>query len=167
MPTASQYGLYLRRSYGLEAPIEAALAMTPHLGSLFDLRSRAKAGLIAADLLALGLGAADVTDLPLCGVVGPFEGIAEAIGWMYARDCNAPDLVELREQLRRALPTQLAHAGGYLASYAQGHHDELGSWLDQISGSSSVEERVLAGARAAYQCERDWLGEELHRERTS
>lgn len=168
-PTGGQYALYLRRAYGLEAPIESSFAITPHLGSLVDLRARSSAGLIAADLLALGLRAADLARLPLCPEVRPFDSVAEGLGWMFAYERGAFHLIQLREQIARALPDQVAIAGRYLAC----HHPralgerwrELGVALDRISGSAAVEDRVLAAAEEAYLCQRDWFGEELRSQR--
>src|SRR5438093_1431948 len=56
----------LLATYGFEAPLEAALAYTPHLRSVIDLRARSRAGLLAQDLLALGFSAAGLATVPQC-----------------------------------------------------------------------------------------------------
>ena len=59
----AHYLLFLMRAYGFEAPLESALVGTPNLEIQLDLKARAKAGLIATDLLALGVRASEITDL--------------------------------------------------------------------------------------------------------
>src|SRR5262245_27053134 len=83
---ATHYTRLLARAYGFEAPLEAALAYTRGLGTLIDLRERARAGLLAQDLLALGLSPAQVTDLPQCTELAPFRSAFEALGWMYVAE---------------------------------------------------------------------------------
>src|SRR4051812_30689543 len=78
----ADYMVYLLRLYGFEAPLESAFAQTRHLEMLIALKERAKAGLIAQDLLALGLRPAQVTATPQCMTIPQFRGAAEALGWM-------------------------------------------------------------------------------------
>src|SRR5437868_12190691 len=51
--TRARYVEHLIKVYGFEAPLEAALRYTPGLSSVIDVRPRA--GLIAQDLMRLGL----------------------------------------------------------------------------------------------------------------
>ncbi|MGN6109300.1 MAG: hypothetical protein ACTHU0_29605, partial [Kofleriaceae bacterium] len=81
--SSSHYLQFLTRAYGFEAPLEATLAMTPNLDLMIDLRERKRAGLLAQDLLALGLRPQEVSEVPQCLEVPQFSGAAEALGWMY------------------------------------------------------------------------------------
>src|SRR5262245_33628187 len=63
--TREQYKTHLVRMYGLEAPLESALAYTPHL-VIADRRERGRTGLLVLDLLALGITPAKITALPQC-----------------------------------------------------------------------------------------------------
>src|SRR5262249_21638157 len=54
-PTRLEYVQQLVAAYGFDAPLEAALAYTPHLDGFVDLHRRFRSGLIAADLIALGV----------------------------------------------------------------------------------------------------------------
>ena len=58
--TKWQYIHCLVRAYGFDAPVEASLAYTPRLRSVCDLRRHFRSGLIAQDLLELGLSAAEL-----------------------------------------------------------------------------------------------------------
>ena len=57
----SDYLSVLVRTYGLSRPFESACKYTPGLGQLIDLRHLTRAGLIAQDLIALGLTPAQVS----------------------------------------------------------------------------------------------------------
>src|SRR5262252_6984174 len=62
--TPRQYTHHLVAAYGFEAPLESALALTPRLPLVIDLRARARAGWIVQDLLVLGLRPSKIARLP-------------------------------------------------------------------------------------------------------
>src|SRR6185503_16636101 len=80
--TREQYKSLLMRIYGFEAPIESALAYTPHL-VVADRRERTRSGLVVQDLLALGITPSNITRLPQCAAVASFADPGEALGWKY------------------------------------------------------------------------------------
>ena len=96
--TRSDYQRQLVTVYGFEGPLEAAFAYTPNLKLFVDLRQRSRAGLIAKDLLALGLRANAIATIPQC-LLAPFSGPVEALGWMYV----AERATLLHERARRHL----------------------------------------------------------------
>ncbi|HSN27992.1 MAG TPA: hypothetical protein VLT45_17000, partial [Kofleriaceae bacterium] len=53
--TLADYSSQLVRTYGLIAPFESACKYTPGVARMLDYRQLLRAGLIARDLLALGL----------------------------------------------------------------------------------------------------------------
>src|SRR4030081_2093862 len=59
-----RYVKHLVKIYGFEAPVEAAFRYTPGLGELVDLRARTRSGLLAQDLMRLGMSASRLTDMP-------------------------------------------------------------------------------------------------------
>src|SRR5687768_7558155 len=79
------YTRALVRIYGFEAPLEAALAYTPNFEALVDMVGRYRSGLIAQDLLTLGLTPAQVAAIPQC-MIAPFAGVTEALGWLYVHE---------------------------------------------------------------------------------
>jgi len=157
--TSTQYMLFLMRAYGFEAPLDAAVAMTPRLEVVLDPRPRARAGLLAQDLMALGVRPAEVTDLPMCLAIPQFRGAAEALGWLYVveRTTLAHDL--LRRHLATRLPLEMDSAAAYLSSYAGvvgKRWQELGAALDHVSEHPAIADRVVASAEEAFRCRQSW-----------
>src|SRR5262245_52248507 len=95
----ADYVHQLARVYGFEAPLESACAYTPGLASVIEPRQLTKSGLIAQDLLALGLKPTDLAELSQCLAIMPFQTTAEALAWMYV--IERANL--LREAVRRHL----------------------------------------------------------------
>lgn len=166
-PTSDDYAQYLRALYGLQAPFEAGIALTPGLDRV---ERRTVAGLIAADLLGLGLSAVEVAELPLCFDIQRFDAAPEALGWIYAFDRSAFHMPDVRDQLAIWLPEVLVSAGRYLASFEATRMRErwnaLGDALDEVSGDRGVADRIVASAHAAYRCQRAWLANEQRRLKT-
>src|SRR5436305_14446530 len=82
-PSEREYRDHLVLVYGFEAPLEAALAMTPRVSLVIDLRERARASWIVQDLLSLGLRPAKLARMPHCHGIVPFRDVPEALGWLY------------------------------------------------------------------------------------
>src|SRR5574338_1033973 len=133
--TRLDYARWLAAVYGFEAPLEAALAYTPNLKLLIDLRSRSRAGLVVQDLLALGLRAGEITDLPQCLPMAPFRSPIEALGWLYVVERSTLLHDAIRRHITSRLP-ELAIATSYLSSYAGNagaRWAELGHVLDRAA----------------------------------
>jgi heme oxygenase len=92
-------------TYGFEAPLEGAFAYTVGLHEVIALRQRCRAGLIAQDLLAMGVAPAKLACVPHAAIM-PFVEIGDALGWMY--------MVEratlLHDEVRRSVVQRLPHA---------------------------------------------------------
>lgn len=161
---ATAYMLFLMRVYGFESPLEAAFAMTPGLDPVIDMRGRHKAGLIAQDLLALGLRASDIRDLPQCLTIPQFRGVAEALGWMYVVERTTLAHSVIRRHLGTRLPNEMQHASAYLSAYAGSvgkRWREFGAALDAIARLPAIAERVISSANEAFRCQRTWIRHEL------
>jgi heme oxygenase len=166
---APHYLLFLMRAYGFEAPLECAFAGTAGLDVMLDLRLRAKAGLIAADLLALGLRPPEVADLPQCLSVPQFRGVAEAIGWLYMIERQTLLHGVLHRHLATRLP-QVTGAGSYLSCYesvAGRRWSELSAVIDRVATTRALEDRIIAAAHAAYLCHRRWVHQDVGRRAAS
>lgn len=153
--TPATYMHHLVRVYGFEAPLEAALAYTPGLPSVIDVRSRVRSGLIARDLLALGISAAKIAELPQ-GMIAPFATIAEALGWMYVYERSAL----LHEPVRRYLVArfpQLAGATSYLAAGGEARWKEFADALEPYVRTRALQQYVVLGARDAFRCALEWF----------
>jgi heme oxygenase len=161
--TVTQYIALLARGYGFEAPLEGALAYTRQVGSLINLRERARAGMLAQDLLALGFSPVQLTELAQCTDIEPFKSPLEALGWMYVAERTTLLFAQLHRALRRHLP-EVSGACAYLACYdglASARWLGLGRVLDQVTERDDEVEEVLAGAHAGFDCQRRWMRADL------
>lgn len=158
--TREQYKRHLAHVYGFEAPIESALAYTPQL-VVADRLDRTRSGLIAQDLLALGVPPAKITALPHCKDVGTFTDPAQALGWKY--------VIERPTQLHAAIKRNLvmhvsdcANAVAYLSvydGYAPARWHQLGMLLDEVAKRPQAGDRIVETARAAFACLSSWHAE--------
>lgn len=156
--TIGGYMQQLVRLYGLEAPLEAALAYTPDIGRLIGLRARVRSGVIAGDLLALQLTATQIAQLPQC-MLAPFADAPEALGWIYALE-RATALHDTARRHVLACAPALEGATAYLAACGAarpGRWDELVHALEQHACALPIQARVLAGARDAFRRTHEWF----------
>lgn len=155
--TRQDYAKQLCVSYGFEAPFEAACAYTPGLSQVIDLRGRARAGLVAQDLLMLGWAPSQITAMHTRDIA-PFQDPAEALAWMYVVERPTLMYEAVRQQLTARF-TDLVRATTYLSAY-EGHTSrrwaELGTALDRLCTSDQVRERVTAAANEAFQVQIEW-----------
>jgi heme oxygenase len=130
---------YMRRlvtTYGFEAP---------------------RAGLIAKDLLALGLRAGEISALPQC-LLAPFSDSIEALGWMYVSE----RATLIHDRVRRHLATRMPDSDRiceYLDAYygvANARWNGLGHAIDDAVRNESDTAAIVAAARSAFRCLIDW-----------
>lgn len=155
--TRGRYLDALAAIYGFEAPIEAALALTPRVAALLQLRHRARSGLIVQDLLALGLSPSKIARLPQCSLA-PFHDPAEALGWMYVVERATLLHDAVRRYLEGKLPATAAF--GYLSAYegvAGSRWHELGRVIDEVALLPTAPEHILTATRRAFVCQREWF----------
>ena len=157
--TLGQYRSQLIRVYGFEAPLESAFAYTPNL-TLADRRDRTRSGLLAQDLLALGITPAKITALPQCNDITPFRDPAEALGWKYV----AERPTQLHNAIRRHLVTRLsdtASACAYLSAcdgLAAARWQQLGVLLDEVTQhNAEATEQIVTSAKTAFACMSAWF----------
>src|SRR5690242_1716706 len=75
----TDYLAQLVRMYGLVAPFESACLYTRGVTKLLEYRQLLRAGLIAQDILALGLSPNQVSRIPTCPAITMFRDIGEAL----------------------------------------------------------------------------------------
>jgi heme oxygenase len=149
--TPQRYGDQLVRAYGIEQPLEAALAYTPHLASILPLRRRTK--LLAEDLCALDRG------LPATRAwIAPFPALAEAFGWLYAIERSSRLHAMVCGNVLAAHP-EIAGAIRFLGDgEASARWRALGVALDRVARTARIEDRVAAAAHSAFHTLADWYG---------
>jgi len=153
--TRPRYLYQLIATYGFEAPIESALAMTPQMGNVIQLRQRARSGFIVQDLLSLGLTPSRIARLPQCSQIVPFRDQSEALGWMYVLERATLLHDAIRRHLEARLPT--VRAWSYLSAYdgiASARWAEFGYVLDEQPANA---DQIVAAARTAFDCHRRWF----------
>jgi len=158
--TASQYLVYLMRVYGFEAPLDSAIAMTPKLELVLDLRARSRAGFLAQDLMALGVRPAAVAAMPLCLAIPQFRSVAEAMGWLYVVERTTLAHNVIRRHLTTRFPLEMEAASAYLSSYdgvVGKRWHEFGEALDEVARHPAVAERIVAAANDGFRCRRTWF----------
>ncbi len=155
--SAHRYRMHLLRVYGFEAPLEAAFRYTPGLSAVVDLRSRMRSGLLAQDLMRLGMSASRLADVPQRFTT--FSGPAEALGWMYVIERATLLHGGIRRYLLQHLPGA-EDATSYLAAYdgaAGMRWSELGSAFDAVAPSPTVVRQLLRAANAGFRAVCDWF----------
>lgn len=153
--TAEDYRSQLVSSYGVIAPFESACKYTPGVAPLLDYRQLLRAGLIARDLIALGMTPSKVSMIPTCPAITIFRDSSEALGWLYVVERSTLLQEGVRRHLVQRLP--VANACGYLSAY-EGHVGDqwsaLGRLLDHFG---AAEHDILSAAEAAFRHTREWL----------
>jgi heme oxygenase len=155
--TRDDYIRQLFVSYGFEAPFEAACAYTPGVSQLIDLRGRARSGLIAQDLLSLGVSPDRLTSAATCDIT-PFQDGVEALGWMYVVERVTLGFEDIREALMSRF-VDLRRATMYLSAYehtASRRWAELGIAMDRVCTSEPLCHRVCEAATAAFEAKLTW-----------
>ena len=154
--TADAYAAQLVRLYGFEAPLESALAYTPRF-SVADRRDLSRSGMIAQDLISLGMRPATISRLPQCLTIVPFRDPLEALGWWYVSERSSQLYNAVKRHLVVRLP-ELASAVTFLASFdgiAAARWQQLGAVLDELSWKHGTEP-IIAAADAGFRCARAW-----------
>ena len=157
--TQTDYMHRLVLAYGFEAPLEAAIAYTPSLSEVVDLAPRFRAGLIAQDLMTLGLEPTQVSAIPQ-KMVAPFATAAEAMGWLYVHQRATLTHDAVRRQLLQRLP-RLAPATSYLGAYsgiAGVHWDDFGIALDRCAAArDDAAAEIISAAHDSFRAAMEWF----------
>lgn len=124
----------LVRTFGFIAPFESACRYTPQLDGIRELARATRAGLIAQDLLSLGLDPKQVASVPQCMAITTFRSVPEALGWTYVVERTTLLQANIRRHLLAKQP-ELAHAFAYLSTFdgRLGEHWRVfGRLLDRV-----------------------------------
>jgi heme oxygenase len=149
----------LVRVYGVVAPFESACRYTPGIEAFLDVRQNARAGLIAKDLLSLGLTPSQVSSIPSCPAITTFRSVTEAVGWLYVIERSTLLQDGIRRHLLRYLP-QVEDAVAYLTTYdgrVAEHWQALGTLLDEVGSTEELAEQVIAATHEGFAAARTWF----------
>lgn len=147
----------LRATFGIVSPLESACRYTRGLDRFLDSRELTRAGLLAQDLLALDLTAADVANVPLCLSITPFVDVPEALGWVYASARTAAFQAAVLPHLTGRVRV---HAACYLEaieSWVTRRWAEFSILVEQIGADPAASRSLVASATAGFACLADWM----------
>ena len=122
-----------------------------------ELHPRFRCGLLAQDLLSLGLTPGQVAALRQC-MIAPFASVAEALGWLYVHERSTLLYEGIACELTLRLPA-LGHAMSALHAHdgrVGGLWDDFGQALDKVARTSHIEDRIVAAALDAFRTLRVW-----------
>jgi heme oxygenase len=156
-PSRFDYIQQLVADYGFDAPLEAALAYTPHLDMFLEVSPRFRSGLLVQDLLALGLSPSTIAGLRQC-MIAPFASVAEACGWLYVHqratllhDAVRLELIDRLPEVADATLALHVHDGEIGTMW-----DELGQIFDSVARTPAIEDRILDAAFEAFRTTLAW-----------
>lgn len=155
----ADYLAQLVRTYGFVAPFESACKYTPHLERDINLRQISRAGLIAQDLLSLGLTPSQVAHIPQCTSITTFRNVAEALGWLYVIERSTLLSDGIRRHLLRHV-FDIESACAYLSmneGTVSEHWSAFGRQLDRVGAKPEAANEVIAAAHAGFECVKNWF----------
>ncbi|MBV8756837.1 MAG: biliverdin-producing heme oxygenase [Deltaproteobacteria bacterium] len=155
----TDYSTQLIRTYGLIAPFESACKYTPGVARMLDYRQLLRAGLIARDLLALGMTPGELSRVPTCPAITMFRDASEAFGWLYVVERSTLLQEGVRRHLIQRLPSvmQACHYLGAYEGHINDHWLAFGRQLDRIAADQHNEHDIISSAEAAFRHTREWL----------
>lgn len=152
--TPDHYRAHLIRIYGFEAPLDAALAYTPQLATVYEPRPRT--GLLVRDLLFLDMRPAQIATLPQCGIE-PFASVGQALGWAYVLERSRLHQPMVSARVVERLPDVSCE---YLCRDEIGvaaRWDEFAASLQRYAGTSGDRDVLVDGAVSAFAWAIDWF----------
>ena len=155
----ADYIAQLVRTYGLIAPFESACRYTPEIMKLLDYRQLMRAGLIAQDLLTLGVAPKEVSRIPTCPALTIFRDTAEGLAWLYVIERSTLLQDGVRKHLLEKLP-YVGPAFAYLSMYEghiSDHWQAFGRMLDRVARKPDMEAAILNAAEEAFEHAKQWL----------
>lgn len=157
--TEADYVAQLVRTYGLIAPFESACRYTPEIMKLLDYRQLMRAGLIAQDLLTLGIAPKQVSRIPTCPALTMFRDTAEGLAWLYVIERSTL----LQDGVRKHLLEKFSYVGpafAYLGMYeghVGDHWQAFGRMLDRVARKPEMEAAILSSVEEAFAHAKQWL----------
>jgi heme oxygenase (biliverdin-IX-beta and delta-forming) len=153
----ADYLAQLVRTYGFVAPFESACKYTPELDRHIELATYSRAGLVARDILELGVTPQQVASIETCAIT-PFKDVPEALGWLYVVERATLLQDGVRRHLVAHLP-EVASACSYLSAFdgrVGDHWIRFGVALDRFAAKSDLANEVIDAAHHGFQRVLDW-----------
>jgi heme oxygenase len=147
----ARYGMFVKVQHGFHREIDALYA-SPVLDKLLpDLSGRRRFDLIEQDLAALGI-AAPASDVSPVFANSVDADLPTALGWLYVAEGSNLGAAFLLKEVKK-LGLSETFGARHLAPAPEGRGLHWKSFIEALDGvqlTSSEEERVISGARAAF-----------------
>jgi heme oxygenase len=167
--TLGRYRETLAALHAYYRPLEARLAALPDWGDVeLDLAVRWKTPLLARDLDALGLGAAERDARPACAVLPSVRDCAHGLGCLYVLEGATLGGRVVMRRLAERLPVTPVHCGAFLSGYGEQTGPmwaRFGAVVTDFAarhaGVRGVETSIVAAARTAFSTLTRWMEHSL------
>ncbi len=156
--TAADYQQFLARTHGFVAPLEHALAATPNLDRVTDVRRFHKHHLLRRDLESFRMSGDEIDRLPQCRIP-LFGSPEEALGWAYVIERSTLGHTNLFRHLASAIPGDVAFTSAYLKCYFGAVGESWKTFADSLEAAASTPakaERMIDAACTAFRVHRSW-----------
>jgi heme oxygenase len=155
-----RYRRILERFFGFYGPIEAALARVASAGPALGLPLRARTGLIASDLVSLGLSPREVAGLPRCADLPRLSCPGEVAGCLYVLEGACLGGRVIAPALRERLGVAQGSGASFFTGDAEGTPARWSAFLDWLEGlvrAGAPADQIVASARATFLAFALWL----------
>ena len=160
LATTASYRSHIERMWGFYAAIEPHLASGVLKEALGDYDLRRKVPLLTRDLLALGLNADKVADLPRCDRVPACDDASAAFGCAYVLEGATLGGRSLMPLVQARLGLTSERGAAFLSSYGDAVGEmwrSFGAALDRYCRSRAQREMASGAAVATFLALEDWL----------
>lgn len=155
------YRAVLVKFYGFYAPLEVGLRRIDGLAlALSDVAVRRKAGLIARDLVALGVPAAELSTLSYCDDLPALPDVAHALGCLYVLEGATLGGQIIARQLTDSLGVTADSGGAFFSGYGPATGPmwrSFGAGLAAYAATPEREAAVVTAARETFRAFERWL----------
>jgi heme oxygenase len=154
--TRADYLDALLRTFGFIAPLESACKYTAGIERWLP-GPFTRAGMIAQDLVALGMVPSLMTRVPQCEEITTFRSVSEALGWLYVVKRAATVYEGLRSHLIARVPN-LESGCSFLAATEGIANARLASFAVVVERVAAAEgpSEIVSAACDAFACARRW-----------
>jgi heme oxygenase len=155
--TKARYMRQLANVYGFDGPLESAFAYTPGLDQVIRGREHGTCGLLALDLLHLGMTPSQLSQIAQCYWLTPFHTVAEALGWMYVAERGALLHAAVRHHVNNVMPDAPVAYLSRNQGESPARWKAFGVALDRFVDHSGQSAEIVAAAHEAFRVHRSWI----------
>lgn len=157
----ADYRLLLARLWGFHKAFEGVLEdATRTLGLAIDMKARARAPMLEADLATLGYSALQIAALPRCGAMFRPRNAPECLGALYVVEGSTLGGVHIARALSSLFDGEGGEGRKFFLGYGAAHGAMWRGFLDQLdvfSGDEAREAQAIEGAIRTFADFESWM----------